>query len=249
MFASMVGDLRRVAASVTLVCDSRLVSLFAASLPGVTVADPLHAQVSAGAIDKVVAMGSLGHAFRPTLDSFPRTPYLAPRAEARADWAARLGPRTQPLRIGLTWRGGTPATRSNFRSLSLARLQPLLQIPGCEYISLQHGDVEAEIAASPAPVRNFPADDLRDFESLAALTAELDLVISVQTSLVHLCGAIGQTCLTFIPHNPEWRYGAAGSTMPWYDSVRLYRQAETGDWDPVIEQIELAVRERLAAAS
>jgi ADP-heptose:LPS heptosyltransferase len=122
-------------------------------------------------------------------------------------------------------------------------------MPDCEFVNLQHGDVAAELAATPASIRTFPATDLSDFESLAGLAAELDLVISVQTALVHLCGAIGQTCLTFVPSQPEWRYGTTASTMPWYQSVRLYRQETPGDWDPVIVRVASAVRERLAAAS
>lgn len=249
MFASMIPDLAEVAASVTCVCNPRLVALFSASssLSGVTFLSPADARISASAIDRIVAMGSLGHAFRPDEAAFPGAPYLTPRPETRAKWAERLGPRTRPLRIGLAWRGGMPSTRQTQRSLTLERLRPLLDLPGCEVVSLQHGDVAAELAAAPVPIRTFPAEQLADFEDLAGLVAELDLVVSVQTSVVHLCGAIGQTCLTLVPGNAEWRYGATGGSMPWYRSVRIYRQAELGAWEPVIEQVVSALRQRLAA--
>lgn len=246
MFASMIPDLAGVARSVTCVCDPRLVSLFAASMPQIAFASPANARISGDSIDRVVAMGSLGHAFRPTPEAFPGAPYLTPRPEVRAKWAGRLGPKARPLRIGLAWRGGTALTRRSFRSLSLAQLQPVLDLPGCEFVSLQHGDVAAELAASPS-IRSFAADDLKDFEDLAGLVAELDLVVSVQTSLVHLCGALGQTCLTLVPRNAEWRYGASGAVMPWYRSVRIHRQPESGDWKPVIEEVATAVRDRLSA--
>jgi ADP-heptose:LPS heptosyltransferase len=98
--------------------------------------------------------------------------------------------------------------------------------------------VGAEIAAANAgretPIRLFPSAEIDDFEELAGLAANLDAVVSVQTALVHLCGALGKTCLTLVPQTAEWRYGARGTTMPWYNSVRLFRQAEHGVWDSVI---------------
>jgi tetratricopeptide (TPR) repeat protein len=244
MFASLIPDLTRIARSVTCVCDERLVGLFQASFPEVSFAGPRQARIAPGSIDRVVAMGSLGGAFRPTEAAFPGAPYLTPRPEVRARWAERLGPRTRPLRVGLSWRGGGPTTRRGTRSLDWAQLAPLLQLPDCEFVNLQYGDTAAELAAAPVPIRAFPAD-LDDFEDLAALTAELDVVVSVQTALVHLCGAVGQTCLTLIPHNPEWRYTASGTTMPWYRSVRTFRQTRPGDWAPVVAQAADALRARL----
>jgi len=249
MFASLIPDLIGVAKAVACVCDERLVGLFSASFPGVSFAGPRQARISLAAIDRFVAMGSLGGLFRPTEAAFPGTPYLAPRPEARARWAERLGPRRRRLRIGLSWRGGLPTTRRSLRSLDWTQLAPILDLPDCEFVSLQYGDVAAELAAAPVPIRAFAPGEIDDFEELAALTAGLDAVVSVQTALVHLCGAIGQPCLTLVPHNPEWRYTAVGSTMPWYRSVRLFRQAEPGNWAPVVAQAADALRARLGASS
>jgi len=248
MFASLIPDLTRIAQAVACVCDERLIGLLRASFPGVGFAGPRQARVALGSIDRVVAMGSLGGAFRPTEDAFPGTPYLTPRPEVRARWSERLGPRTRPLRVGLSWRGGAPTTRRSLRSLDWPQLAPILDLSGCEFVSLQYGDVTADLAAAPVPIRVFPAAEIDDFEDLSALAAELDVVVSVQTALVHLCGAIGQTCLTLIPHNPEWRYTASGSTMPWYRSVRTFRQAQPGDWAPVVAQVAETLRARLSAA-
>lgn len=249
MFASMLPDLARVAASVTCVCDARLARLFAASFPGVDVASPQTARIAPDAIDRIVAIGSLGGAFRGSAADFPGAAYLAPGAEARARWAARLGPRTGRLRIGLAWRGGLPTTRRRERSLDLAQLGPILDLPGVEAVSLQHGDAGAEIAAANAtlarPIRAFDAADTHDFEDLAALVSELDLVVSVQTALVHLTGALGRPALVMLPHVAEWRYGAAGETMPWYGSARLFRQPAPGDWASVVAAVAEAVGARL----
>ncbi|MBL8771891.1 MAG: tetratricopeptide repeat protein [Phenylobacterium sp.] len=249
MFASMIPDLVRLGARVGCVCDPRLVGLFAASFPQAGFVGPEAARLDLSAVDAVLAMGSLGGLFRPDAAAFPGSPYLRPSPASEARWAQRLGPRTARLRVGLSWRGGSPNTRQDQRSLSLGALGPVLDLPGCEFVSLQYGDVESEVAAAnhgrAQPIRIFPAADIDDFDDLAGLVANLDLVVSVQTTLVHLTGALGRTCLTLIPHVAEWRYTAAGPAMPWYRSVRLFRQAAPGDWAPVLAEVAAAVAARL----
>lgn len=253
MFSSMIPDLAGTAASVECVCDPRLVRLFSASFEGVAFTPPHAARIDTDLIDDIVAMGSLGAAFRRNLTDFPGTPYLCPRREVRDRWAARLGPRGDRLRIGLSWRGGTAATIQHSRSVSLDSLAPILGLPDCEFVSLQYGDVAAEVAAANVgrenQIRLFPKQDIDDFEELAGLVTNLDVVVSVQTSLVHLSGALGQTCLTLVPSTPAWRYGASGASIPWYRSVRLFRQAEYGDWTPVVAEVTQALRDRLGAAA
>src|SRR5439155_351372 len=122
----------------------------------------------------------------------------------------------------------------------------------CEFVALQYGDVEAEVAAASAalgrPIRVFPRAEIDDFEELAALVQGLDVVVSVQTSLVHLAGALGVEALVMLPSVPEWRYMADVPSMPWYRSVRLYRQPAAGDWTPVIGEVRAALRARLDRA-
>ncbi|MES2724172.1 MAG: tetratricopeptide repeat protein [Pseudomonadota bacterium] len=251
MFASMIADLARDAAKVTCVCDARLERLFSASIEGVTFQGLGTPPVLSVAPDEtLVAMGSLGRLYRRGVADFPGTPYLRARPEVREAWAAQLGPRPKGLRIGLSWRGGVPSTRRGQRSLSLEQLAPVLDLPDCDFVSLQYGDAAAELQALNtgrlAPVRAFDPGATHDFEDLAGLIANLDVVVSVQTAVVHLAGATGAECLTLVPHNPEWRYTASGSTMPWYRSVQLFRQAEPGAWDPVVRNVESALRRRLA---
>jgi Tetratricopeptide repeat len=237
MFASMIPDLARIAASVVCVCDPRLVRLLGASFDNVTVTDPNGGNVEA---DLALSMGSLAAAFRRHAVDFPGTAYLRPRPEVRARWAERLGPPRARLRVGISWRGGTPGTRQQSRSLALNQLAPVLAAQDCEFVNLQYGDVAQEIAAAndarAEPIRVFPPAEIDDFEDLAGLISNLDAVVSVQTSVVHLAGALGQTCLALLPHRAEWRYTASGETMPWYRSVRLIRQAEPGAWASVVEQ-------------
>ncbi len=247
MFASMLPDLARAAAAVSCRCDDRLVALFGHSFPGVDVGGSGAASAAARAADIIVPLGSLGHAYRNRLEDFPASSYLRPRDAVVARWAERLGPRRTHRRIGISWRGGTSRSRTHERSVPLERLGALLDLPDCEFVSLQYGDVEADLAAVNAgranPVRHFPSADIDDFEDLAGLMANLDLVVSVQTALVHLAGALGVTALVMIPRRAEWRYGARGTTMPWYGSVRLFRQDQQGDWNPVIARIRDAILE------
>lgn len=251
MFASIIPDLARAAASVACVCEPRLVGLFAASFETVSVVSPKTAKVDTDAIDVILTLGSLGAAFRRDTADFPGTPYLRPRAQVVERWAERLGPRTARHRVGLSWRGGLPMTRRDARSLPLEALSPILGMADCEFVSLQYGDVMAEVAAfnagRAAPIRVFDGAEIDDFEDLAGLAANLDAVVSVQTALVHLCGAIGLPCLTFVPDTPVWRYGVSGSTMPWYRSVRLFRQAQRDAWEPVVAEAAAALRDRLSS--
>jgi ADP-heptose:LPS heptosyltransferase len=147
-----------------------------------------------------------------------------------------LGPAQGRRRIGVSWRGGTAGTNREGRSMDLAQLAPLFALPDAEFVSLQYGDVAAEAAGQPA-LRLVPPAEIDDFAELAALVANLDLVVSVQTAVVHLAGALGTPCLTLVPLRAEWRYTASAASMPWYRSVRIFRQAGAADWEPVIARV------------
>ena len=242
MFASMIPDLAQIAADVVCVCDPRLVRLLGASFDNVTVRDPTGGDVEA---DVAIAMGSLGGAFRREAADFPGAAYLRPRPEVRARWAERLGPRRARLRVGISWRGGVPGTGEHRRSLQLDQLGPVLDAPDCEFVSLQYGEVSQEVIAANAnrahPIRLLPPADIDDLEDLAGLMANLDAVVSVQNTVVHLAGALGKTAFALLPHRANWRYTAGRETMPWYRSVRLIRQAEPGAWTPVVAQAAAAL--------
>lgn len=250
MYASIVPDLARIAAHVTLVCEPRLARLFAASFPEVTVAGNDTAQARLNGFDKVVAMGDLAFLFRRREADFPGAPYLQAGEAARERWLARLGPRTKALRVGVSWRGGLAKTGGARRSVTLEALAPVLDLPGCEFVSLQYGDVAEELArfnaGRAAPIGVFPREAIDDFEELAALVQGLDVVVSVQTALVHLAGALGAPCLTLVAHRPEWIFTAAGETMPWYRSVRLLRQSSPGDWTAPLAQAAEMLKSRMS---
>jgi cytochrome c-type biogenesis protein CcmH/NrfG/ADP-heptose:LPS heptosyltransferase len=246
LFASILPDLASVAHAVTVACDPRLVSLFRESFPGVAlVATEDVSRLAPDAFDLTVAIGSLAHAWRRDAGAFPRRAYLAPRRAGVEAWEARLAERPARRRIGISWRGGLKRTGATARSMPLAGLASALSAPGTELVSLQYGDVAAEVeganAALDRPVRLFHPADIEDFEDLAGLVCALDLVVTVQTAVVHLSGALGRPALVMVPKKPEWRYGAAGETMPWYGSVRMFRQAGDEDWGPVLGRVARAV--------
>jgi ADP-heptose:LPS heptosyltransferase len=190
-------------------------------------------------------MGTLPLFLRRRSSDFPsHTGYLKADARRVAYWKAMLATLPGRRKVGISWRGGLATTQRSFRSIPLAAWLPILSTLGIDFVSLQYGEVDAELGvlrASGASLTHWQ-DAIDDYDETAALVSALDLVVSVQTAVVHLAGALGQRAKVLITAQPEWRYGATGS-MIWYPSVRLYRQETPGDWKPVIE----AVRSDIAA--
>lgn len=251
MFASLLADLRRDAAAVTCLCVGKLLGLFARSFPDIHFIDAEDAaQVGLEGFDIVVALGSLAHVYRRSAADFPATAYLRPTPEKIVRWRQRLGIEHGRPVVGLSWRGGTVETRGAGRSLGLEDLLPVLRSVDARFVSLQYGDVAMEVATFNARHEQnivcFPPGEIERFDDLAPLVAATDGVLSVQTALIHLCGAIGHSCLTLVPRQPEWRYGISGETMPWYGSVRLLRQGADGDWGPLVAQAAESLRIRFA---
>ncbi len=250
MFASCLSGLAGKAASVVLECDTRLAALFARSLPHIHV----HGAARDGgrdwlqqhaALDRQIAIGSLPRLLRRSAADFSaHCGYLRPDAARVAAWRQRLGSNGAGT-VGLSWRGGTRKTRAGLRSLELADFLPFANAPRCRFVCLQRGDCsqEIEMARSVGMEILFWPEALDDLDECAALIAALDLVVSVDNTVVHLAGALGRPCWTLLTQVPDWRYGLQGDVMPWYPSLRLFRQPESRDWAPIIA----AVARELAA--
>ncbi|MDB5476377.1 MAG: repeat-containing protein [Phenylobacterium sp.] len=196
-----------------------------------------------GAFDLHAALMSLPLAFGTTLETIPAGPQLVAEPALTALWAKRLGPKTRP-RIGLAWSGSAAHVNDRNRSLSLQQLLPLLS-DDVAWISLQKELRDADAAAleSQPRIRSF-AGHLTDFAETAALIEQLDLVITVDTSVAHLAAAMGKPTWILLPLNPDFRWLAGRDDSPWYPSVRLFRQPRFGDWAAVIGDVasELAAR-------
>ncbi len=176
-------------------------------------------------------------------------PYLHPDPARVAHWQRWLqafGP-APALRVGLVWRGDPRHENDGQRSLpGLATLAPLAAVAGVQWISLQRGAGEDEPlrASSPLPVQA-PPEPLQDFADTAALVANLDLVIGVDTSTVHLAGALAKPVWVMLPeHLTDWRWLQERSDSPWYPGVmRLFRQRRSGDWAGLMAEVAAALRE------
>jgi hypothetical protein len=164
-------------------------------------------------------------------------PYLSPHPGDVALWKAKLGPK-KGFRVGLVW-SGNPGQVENFRrSMPPAVLSPLVGIPGIEYFSLQKGPGAAEIASLPYGLNlRDETVKLNDMADTAALIANLDLVISVDTSPAHLCGAMGVPCWVPLCATAYYFYMMEREDCPWYPTMRLFRQKKRGEWGPVMARI------------
>ncbi len=167
-------------------------------------------------------------------------PYVTPepvRSAAMRAWLDGAAPQGG-LRVGLGWAGRPTHNNDRHRSVRLATFAPLAAIPGITFVSLQKGPAAAEIAFWPGPAPLLDAGPkLESFEDTAALIGQLDLVVAVDTSINHVAGAMGKPAWVLVPFAPDWRWLAGRPDTPWYDSLTLYRQADIGDWDPVIERL------------
>jgi len=190
---------------------------------------------------------SLPLAFNTTLATIPaEAPYLAANEAKRARWQARLGPRMHP-RVGLVWSGGRAHKNDRNRSIPLETMLPLLSLP-VEFHCLQKEVREADRAILESQARIAIHDgDLHDFTDTAALISGMDLVISVDTAIAHLAGAMGKELWVLVPHAPDFRWMTERTDSPWYPTARLFRQNDPGNWPPVVRDIVAALRESLAA--
>jgi len=180
---------------------------------------------------------SLPPAFGTRLDTIPAaTPYLRAPSDALLAWEMRLGAKKRP-RIGIVWAGNPDHENDRNRSIALAALLPLTGIEAT-FVSLQ----KELRPGDEALLRE--RDDifhlgfmLNDFSDAAALVSRLDLVVSVDTSLAHLAGALGKPVYILLPYTPDWRWLIGRDTSPWYPTARLFRQTTPGDWDEVIARV------------
>jgi tetratricopeptide (TPR) repeat protein len=185
-----------------------------------------------------------------TLGNVPwNGPYIRADTGLAAAWQARMPPEhASALKIGLVWSGNPQNPNDRRRSLPLAMLAPLTGIPGTVYYSLQKGPGAAQVADAPAGMHLTDlTQDIGDFADTAALLSQLDLVISIDTSVAHLAGAMGKPVWVLLPFATDWRYHAARDDNPWYPSMRLFRQQRDGDWKALVSQVADAVAAHAAS--
>lgn len=237
------------AARVALVCHPGLKELFT-TLAGVDEVYAFDENVAAAGWDFWTPPLSLPHFCRTRLDNIPAPiPYLSADPAKIARWSPLIpGAR---LRVGLAWKGNARFENDADRSLpALDLLAPLGAVAGVQFISLQKGAGEDEAARRP-PGMDLQAVGhlLENFADTAAVIANLDLVISVDTAVAHLAGALGKPCWVLLPaYRADWRWLTARADSPWYPgTLRLFRQTAAGGWPAVITEVAAALRKLIAA--
>ena len=188
-------------------------------------------------------MGSLPRYLRSNRESFPaRRRYLAADPAQTDVWRRRYSEIGEGLNVGISWQGGAKPDVRRLRSTSLEKWMPLLSTPGVQFINVQYGETDAELAAirnrTGVTIHDWDdADPLVDLDNFAAQISALDLVISVDNSTVHMAAAVGRPVWTLLPFSPNWRWMLEDESSPWYSTMRLFRQPGLNDWPAVFEKV------------
>jgi Flp pilus assembly protein TadD len=182
---------------------------------------------------------SLPSVFGTTLDNIPRlAPALKASADATENFRRVLASCPDGPKVGLVWAGRSEHKNDRNRSIALSVMAELANVPNVHFVSLQKGPAAAQAREIASTFQLIDlTDQLQDFADTAALIENLDLVISVDTSVAHLAGAMGKPVWLLLPFAPDWRWMTDRSDSPWYPSMRLFRQSRIGDWSDVIPHV------------
>lgn len=235
---------------ITVLCHPGLKSLFA-TLAGADEILAIDETVPTTGWDCWTPLLSFPFFFGTRLDTIPaQIPYLSTDPMRVRQWGEVLGMPTATRRVGLVWKGNPLFENDADRSLpSLATLAPLGEVVGVQYVSLQKGGGEDEIGERSSLVTLNLGPRLADFADTAAVLEHLDLIITVDTAVAHLAGALGKPCWVLLPdYRADWRWLTGREDSPWYPGVmRLFRQTAGGDWAPVVARVKAALRAWMAA--
>ena len=257
MFATCLPDLIEHARHCLVECDPRLVPLFSRSFPQTVIlgskgARQLPEAVDAGTVDCHIPAGDLPRYLRPDGESFPRRrQLLVPDAQKRDRWLQRYAALGPGLKVGISWQGGGDVNEKKRRSTALAQWCELLSVRGAQFINLQYGPCEDQLATMQQrfgiAIHDWDdADPLVDLDDFAAQVAALDLVISITNATVHMAGALGVTTWALLQYASTWRWFNCREDSPWYSSVRILRQRRHGDWAELFSRTTRQLRSLIA---
>lgn len=245
LFASMLTELSEKAGGCIVECDPRLAGLFSRAFPEIAV-HPRRSKpawgLSGGDIDYQTPFSEMTRWLKPSLADAP-TPsaaYLTADLDITAVCRARYRARGDGLIVGIAWASGN--RRRPERNAPLTLWDPILTMPGLQFVSLQYGDHTAEIAETQARtgVEIFTDPEIDQFASLedfAGQVAAVDIVVSITNTTVHMAGALGKPVWTMLPFMPDWRYQRDRDDTPWYPAMRLFRQTAPHRWDDLLARV------------
>lgn len=243
-FVRYVPSIAALAAKVDLWVQPPLAALLENTYPGLAVYSGTTAPVEN--YDYVCSLMSLPVILETCLESIPPTvPYvLHSNGAAVSAWQELLGTMAgRGYKVGLVWAGNPNHKNDDNRSIPFSLLSPLLAVQGISWISLQVGPRAGDLVETPSPVLDV-SDRLTDFLDTARLVEQLDLVITVDTSVAHLAGSLGKATWVLLAFDTDWRWLLTREDSPWYPAVRLFRQRKPGDWQEVVARVKAAL-ERL----
>lgn len=257
MFAQCLPQMAQDCKKVIVETNERLAPLFARCFPMVDVYGTLKDQgirwPKKYKIDAAIHISWLGKYYRKRDEDFPKQPYLTPHPGYVKAWREWLEQFPRPW-VGIAWRGGIPETNTKARSMTLEDMAPVIEAGGT-MINLCYQDVRLEIARwnidHERQVHYPELDNEGDYERTVGLISQLDHVVTVTTTVAHVCGALGKRAYVLVNQIPQWRYAHGGDHLPWYpDSLRMYRQkpGETG-WGHVVGRLAKDYRTWVLTAS
>ncbi len=223
-------------ARVIVECQPEMVAL-AQGMEGVAQAVPAGQMLPP--FDLHTPLLSLPLAFGTTLETIPdKVPYMNPPPALAQAWREKAPPEKGRRKVGLAWAGSPTRQDDRYRSLPLSAFAPLAAAKAVTFYSLQKGKPAEHAGEAPPGITMVDlTDDLRDFADTAALIANLDLVITVDTAVAHLAGAMAKPVWVLLEFAPAWRWLLGRSDSPWYPTMRLFRQSKRGDWEGVLAQV------------
>jgi len=232
-FVRYLPEVIRRGGKIILACQRELFSLLE-SMPQIHQCVPN--DQPAPAHDVCCPLLGLPGLFKTRLDNIPADiPYLKADPARSARWRDRL-PHDGRKKIGLVWAGRPAHPNDLNRSVTLQSLAPLAEVAHAHFISLQTGQAARQTSSAPMPLTNW-SDELTDFAETAALIANLDQVICVDTAVAHLAGAMGKPVWVLLPFISDWRWMVGRHDSPWYPTMRLFRQQRVGDWQSPIARL------------
>jgi Flp pilus assembly protein TadD len=244
-FSGLIRHIISRGIKVVVECDQRLVPILSRSFPETVVVgrtNPPATLLKNPSISHQIPMASIPRALGLSPNSMPfQEPFLIPDERERDRIRSEYKCQGDTLLVGISFRSGNKQEGQK-RSIGLEQWGPIFNVPGVRFVNLQYGECSKELevvnnrfAVNILEDKNI--NPLMDLESFTAQVAAMDLIISVDNSTVHFAGALGVKVWTMLPTVPDWRWGLVGDKTRWYPTMRLFRQAEAGKWEPVIARI------------